>query len=285
MLGGALAHELKSRGAPVTRLGRGPHADVPWDALRDEVDPAVVDGARAVVHLAGAPIGQRWTSQAVREIRDSRVRGTAAIARAVADAARPPSVFISASAVGIYGDRGDEELTESSEPGADMLSGVARQWEAVTELAASAGVRVVTMRTGVVLSRTGGALARLLPFFRLGLGGRIGNGRQWMSWISLHDAVRAIRFAIATPLRGPVNVVAPNPVTNAEFTRALGAVLRRPAILPVPRFLLTLVFGEMARGTILCSQRATPAALMRAGFTFDDQLIEGGLRRALTPGH
>lgn len=282
MIGRALARALVAAGVPITRLGRGPTADVRWDAMRDEIDPSVMDGASAVVHLAGATIAKRWTPQRRREIRDSRIRGTTAVARAMANAARPPAVLVSTSGISIYGDRGDELLSETSALGDGLLPSVAREWEAATELASGVGVRVVHMRSGVVLGRTGGALAKLLPVFRLGLGGRVASGQQWMSWISLHDSVRAIRFAIRSSVRGPVNVVTPNPVTNAEFARTLGAVLRRPAVLPVPRLALTLLYGEMAHGTILSSQRGSPDALVRAGFVFDEPQLDGALRRELS---
>ena len=282
MVGRALTRVLATAGIPVTRLGRGPNADVTWDALRDDIDPAVFEGAAAVVHLAGATLAKRWTRQRRREIRESRTRGTLAVARAIANAMRPPPVLVSASAIGIYGDRGDEVLAETSVPGEGLLAVIAREWEEATELASGVGVRVVHMRSGVVLARRGGAIAKMLPFFRLGIGGRVADGRQWMSWISLHDAVRAIRFAIKSSIRGPVNVVTPNPVTNAEFAKTFGAVLRRPAAFPVPRLALVLLYGQMAKETLLASQRCSPDALTRAGFVFDEPLLDGALRHEMS---
>ena len=224
-------------------------------------------GAEAVVHLSGSPIAVRWNAQRKREIRMSRVRSTQRIADAI-DASKPaPRVFICASAIGIYGDRGSEPLTERSAPGDDYLAGVVREWEAA---ARSLRIRSVQLRFGFVLSPDGGALAKMLPVFRMGLGGRLATGAQWMSWIGLHDLVRVIRFAIVSAdMNGAVNAVAPMPVTNAEFTATLGRVLRRPAVFPAPEFALRTIFGEMASLTMLASQRVLPARLEQAGFSFD----------------
>jgi uncharacterized protein (TIGR01777 family) len=222
-----------------------------------------LEGVDAIVHLAGAPIARRWTRSRKRAIRDSRVRGTALIAQTIADMQRKPSVLVSGSAVGYYGDRGAEQLDEQSAPGADFLADVVREWERATAPAVDAGVRVVLMRSGVVLSPHGGALAKLLPPFRLGLGGPIGSGRQWMSWIALDDHLRAIEYALAsTVLAGAVNFVAPNPVTNADFATTLGRVLTRPAVVPIPSFALELLYGEMAR----------------AGFEYAHPTLEQALR-------
>lgn len=244
---------------------------------RDRHDLGAAD---AVVHLSGALIAVRWTSRRKREILESRVRSTRAIVAAIAASPRPPRVLVCASAVGFYGNRGPEELTEASGPGSDFLADVVRAWE---HEAMAASVRAVTLRLGIVLSPHGGALARMLPAFRLGAGGSLGPGAQWMSWISLHDLVRAIRFSIeCVGLSGPVNAVAPQPVTNAEFAATLGRVLRRPAVIPIPAFALRALFGEMAQLTMLASQRVLPARLLQAGFRFDYPSLEGALRHELS---
>ena len=244
LIGGALSAALRARGHQVLAVPR----DVPG-----------LGGADAVVHLGGAPIGVRWTAARKRAIRDSRVTGTRRVVEAIARAVPAPNVLVCASAIGYYGNRGDEELTEASPPGSDFLAQVVREWE---QAALAAPVRSVQLRFGIVLSAHGGALARMLPAFRLGVGGRLGSGAQWMSWIGLHDLVRAILFAIeSSGLDGPVNAVAPHPVTNAEFTRTLARVLRRPAVVPVPVFALRALFGEMAGLTLLASQRVAPARL------------------------
>jgi uncharacterized protein (TIGR01777 family) len=239
-----------------------------------------VGGADAVVHLSGAPIAVRWNARRKREIRFSRVRSTQLIADAI-DATKPaPRVFICASAIGIYGDRGNEVLTERSASAEDYLAGVVREWEAA---ARGTRIRSVQLRFGIVLSPDGGALAKMLPVFRMGIGGRLGTGEQWMSWIGLHDLVRVIRFAIASAdMNGAVNAVAPMPVTNAEFTETLARVLHRPAVMAVPALALRAVFGEMASLTMLASQRVHPARLERAGFNFDCPELEQALRRELS---
>jgi uncharacterized protein (TIGR01777 family) len=238
-------------------------------------------GAEAIVHLAGAPIVVRWTERRKREILESRVEGTRRIVEAIARQEPAPRVLVSASAIGFYGDRGNEELTEESAEGSDFLARVAGEWE---RAARAARVRSVQLRFGIVLSPHGGALAKMLPAFRVGMGGPLGSGAQWMSWITLHDLVRVIRFAIgSTELEGPVNAVAPQPVTNAEFAATLGRVLRRPAVVPVPAFALRALFGEMAGLTMLASQRVKPLRLERAGFRFEYPALEGALRHEL-PG-
>jgi uncharacterized protein (TIGR01777 family) len=230
------------------------------------------------VHLSGSPITVRWNARRKREIRTSRVLSTQRIADAIDACKRPPRVFVCASAIGIYGDRGSDVLTEQSALGDDFLAGVVREWESA---ARATRVRSVQLRFGVVLSPNGGALAKMLPAFRVGLGGPIATGRQWMSWIGLHDLVRVIRFAIASgDMNGAVNAVAPNPVTNAEFTQTLARVLRRPAFLPVPAFALRALFGEGA-GVMLASQRVTPARLEKSGFQFEQSSLELALRREL----
>jgi uncharacterized protein (TIGR01777 family) len=256
--------------------------DALWDPAAGRLDPNALDGVDAVVHLAGEPIAQRWTAAAKRRIHDSRVRSTELLARTIASLARPPRVLVSGSAMGIYGDRGDEELDETSAVGRDFLATVATKWEAAAEPAARAGVRVVNVRTGLVLSPHGGALAKLLLPFRMGVGGRVGSGRQWVSWIGLDDVVGAIMHAIGTEaLAGPVNVAAPAPVTNAELTETLARVLRRPAILPVPAFAIRLAFGEMGEATLLASQRMRPRRLLESGYRFHYPTLESALRHEL----
>lgn len=242
-------------------------------------DTPDVGGADAVVHLAGAPIAVRWTGRRKREILESRVLGTRRVVEAIARAPRPPRVLVSASAIGFYGDRGAEELTEESAGGWDFLAGVVRDWE---REARATAVRSVQLRFGIVLSPRGGALAKMLPVFRSGAGGTLGPGSQWMSWIALDDLIRVVLFALdSESLAGPLNAVAPNPVTNAEFTATLGRVLRRPAVIPVPAFALRALFGEMAGLTMLASQRVRPLRLERAGFTFEHPALEDALRHEL----
>jgi len=282
-IGSALVARLRAAGMRVRRVTRGGRGretdDIVWDPLRGALSPRDLDGAEAVVNLAGAPIAQRWTPARKRAIRESRVRGTELLVRTLAALERPPRVLVSGSAVCYYGDRGDEPLDEASAPGTDFLAEVAREWEASAGPAREAGVRVVLLRTGIVLGAHGGALDRLLAPFRLGLGGRIGSGRQWTSWIALDDELGAIEHALATDgLHGPANLVSPNPVTNAELAATLGHVLGRPAALPAPAFAVELAFGEMARTTILAGQRAYPGALLRTGFHFRHPTLEQALR-------
>lgn len=286
MIGGALVTRLREQGHTVRRLVRSPRemqpGDVQWDPMAESLDEHVLVGCDAIVHLAGAPIAQRWTSDRKRDIRESRVQGTSLIANAVAVMSVKPKVVLSGSAVGYYGDRGDESLDEQSTSGSDFLSRVAREWEGAAAPIANAGVRLVLLRTGIVLSAHGGALAKMLPPFKLGLGGPIGNGRQWMSWISLEDHLRAMEHALFSDLlHGPANLVAPNPATNEEFTATLGRVLSRPAVVPVPRFALQLAFGEMADATILASQRALPRALLDSQFVFAHPTLEAALRASV----
>jgi uncharacterized protein (TIGR01777 family) len=255
-----------------------PYAAVP-------VSPRALEGTTAAVHLSGANLaGRRWTSAFKREICASRITPTHALAAMLAALESKPAVLVSASAIGIYGNRGDEVLTEASSTGSGFLPEVCLDWEKATQPAADAGIRVVHLRFGVVLSPQGGALAKMLPIFRAGLGGKLGSGRQWMSWVALPDVTRAIEFALETAsLSGPVNVVAPNPVSNSEFTRALGYTLHRPTLLRVPAFGLRLAFGEMAKATILGSQRVMPAGLSAAGFNFEYPEIEAALEAVLGP--
>jgi uncharacterized protein (TIGR01777 family) len=286
LIGTALVERLRARGHTVRRLVRSSPqpGDVLWDPARGTPAPDALTGVDAVVHLAGEPVAHRWTAKRKRAIHESRVRSTDLLARAVAALPRKPRVFLSGSAVGYYGDRGDEVLDESASPGADFLAGLSREWEGATVPMTDAGVRVVLLRTGIVMSPKGGALAKLLPIFRLGGGGPLGSGRQWMSWIALADHVRAMEHALFTEsMSGAANLVAPNPVTNAEFATTLGRVLSRPALIPVPAFVLELLYGEMARATLLAGQRAVPKALSAAGFEFGNPTLEGALRSLVRP--
>ncbi len=283
MIGSALVARLRARGHTVRRFVRSTRdaqpGDVQWNPTDTALDERALTGCDAIVNLAGAPIAERWTAAHKREIRDSRVRGTSLIAHAISSMAVKPKVVLSGSAVGYYGDRGDEHLDEQSTSGTDVLSRIAREWEGAAAPIANAGVRLVLLRTGIVLSGRGGALGKMLTPFRLGLGGPMGNGRQWMSWIALEDHLRAMEHALFTDvLHGPVNLVAPDPVTNADFAATLGKVLSRPAVIPVPRFALELALGEMADATILASQRAAPRALLASGFHFAHATLEGALR-------
>ncbi len=275
-IGTALLPTLKASGAQVARLLRpGSARDVAGDEERVAWDPAqpippdAVSGFDAVIHLAGESIVGRWTPDKKAKIRDSRVIGTRNLALALAQARNKPQVFICSSAIGYYGDRGDEVLNEQSAPGAGFLADVCREWEAATQAASDAGIRTVPIRTGVVLSPKGGALGKMLLPFKMGMGGRIGDGRQWMSWIDVQDMVGAIHHILKTDLlHGPVNMVAPRPVTNAEFTRTLASALSRPAILPMPVFAVKLAFGEMGETVLLGSQRVEPAQLVTSGYPF-----------------
>lgn len=287
LIGTALVRALRDDGHLVLRLVRTrpvPGADeVYWSPSLGEVDAAGLEGADAVVHLAGENVGTPpWTEERKRRILDSRVQGTSLLARTLAGLAAKPRVLVSASATGYYGDRGDEVLDESAPSGEGFLAEVCRTWEAAADPAREAGIRVVHPRIGVVLSGGGGALEKMLAPFRLGVGGKMGSGRQWMSWVALHDVVEAIRFAVgADGLSGPANVTSPVPVTNEEFTRTLGRVLGRPTLFGVPKFALRLALGQMADEALLASQRAVPRKLREAGFTFRYPDLEGALRAAL----
>jgi uncharacterized protein (TIGR01777 family) len=286
LIGTALVDDLRAGGHRVRPLVRRPPEgpdEVRWDPAAGTIDRAGLEGAAAVVNLAGPGIGdRRWSDDRKRELRDARVRGTELLATTLSSLDEPPSVLVSGSAVGIYGDRGDEVLTEASETGDDFLASLCVDWEAATAPAAEAGIRVACIRTGIVLAPGGGALAKLLPLFRLGLGGRMGSGRQWWSWITLDDVVAAIRHLVDGSLSGPVNVTAPTPVTNRELTEALGRVLHRPTFLPVPGFGPKLLIGGEAAETFLyASQRAEPAALLADGFTFGQTEVDDGLRAVL----
>ena len=287
LIGSALVHALEIGRHTVVRLVRSPvsegGAGVLWDPTRQTIDRTGLEGLDAVVHLAGEPILGRWTAAKKRRIRDSRVAGTRLVAEALASLERRPAVLVCASAAGYYGDRGDEILTEDSTPGGGFLADVCQAWEAAADPARQAGIRVVHVRTGLVLARDGGLLKTLLLPFRIGLGGPIGQGKCYWSWIALDDLVATYRFAIAREgLSGAVNAAAPNPVRNAEFARMLGAALRRPAVLPVPPFALRLVFGrEAADDAMLTGSRLTPARLLDAGFRFQYPELEGALLHEL----
>jgi uncharacterized protein (TIGR01777 family) len=287
LIGSALVHALEIGRHRVVRLVRNPDSDGPtgvrWEPTRMTIDRAGLEGFDAVVHLAGEPLLGRWTAEKKRRIRDSRVVGTRLVAESLASLERRPAVLVCASAAGYYGDRGNEILTEESGPGRGFLADVAQSWEAAADPARRAGIRVVHVRTGLVLARDGGLLKVLLLPFRFGLGGPIGQGRSYWSWITLDDLVAAYRFAIARDgLSGAVNAAAPNPVTNGEFARVLGAVLRRPAVFRVPPFALRLAFGrEAADDAMLSGARLEPARLLEAGFRFQYPELEGALRHEL----
>lgn len=287
-LGSALAAQLGRDGVEIIRVRRAASVsppDIAWDPESGVLPVESLEGIDAVVHLAGEPIARRWTRARKRAILESRVQSTSLLGRALAALRTPPRVLLSGSAIGFYGDRGDEELDESSAPGSDFLARVAVAWEAATEPARAAGIRVVLLRTGIVLGAGGGALEKLLPPFKLGLGGRIGAGRQWMSWIGLSDWVAAVRLLLrVADMDGPVNLVAPNPVPNLVFTRTLARVLGRPALTRVPTWAVELAFGEMGRATLLASQRVHPRHLTSTGFEFGCPTLEQTLRAELAPG-
>lgn len=287
LIGTPLVRALRADGHTVLRLVRSRPVsggdEVYWNPALGEIDTAALEGVDAVVHLAGENVGQPpWTEERKRRIRDSRVQGTTLIARTLAGLSPKPRVLVSASATGWYGDRGDEVLTEASGPGTGFLAEVCQAWESSADPARDAGIRVVHPRIGLVLTKQGGVLERLLTPFRLGVGGKLGSGRQWMSWVALHDVLEAIRFALrADSLSGPANLTSPAPVTNDEFTRTLGHVLGRPTVLGVPEFALKLALGQMADEALLASQRAVPDRLREAGFVFQYPDLEGALRVAL----
>jgi len=295
MIGSALADALRQQGHDVAGLLRpstpapstsaktsGGQQTVHWDPEAGTLDHSA-DGADAVVHLAGASIAEgRWTAARKRVLRDSRIAATHSLIDSLKKLSRPPGVFIGASAIGFYGDRADEELTESSPPGADFLADLTRQWEAASQRASEFGARTVLLRTGIVLDKNGGALPRMALPFRLGAGGRLGTGRQWMSWLALEELVAMIQFAlIADSLTGPANAVTPHPVRNADFTKVLARVLHRPAIFPAPAFALRLALGEMADALLLASQRVLPKKFQSLGYRFVLPDLESALRAVL----
>ena len=260
----------------------GPTA-IYWNLQTGEIDTARLEGFDAVVHLAGEGIAQgRWTAKKKAAIRESRTKGTRFLAESLARLSHPPKVLVTASAIGYYGNRGEERLNEKSPPGSGFLAEVCREWEKATEPAAQKGIRVVNLRTGIVLSRKGGALSLMLPPFQWGVGGILGSGRQYMSWIAIDDLGGAITHALATEsLRGPVNAVTPQPVTNLQFTKILGRVLRRPTIFPLPAFVARLLLGQMADELLLASARVEPVMLTASGFRFLHPELEGALRYLL----
>jgi uncharacterized protein (TIGR01777 family) len=287
LLGSGLGPFLTTGGHTVLRLTRSPRSeeDVGWDPTGGRLDGAALTGIDAAVHLAGENIGARWTAERKRRMRESRLRGTRLLAETLARLPRPPRVLVSASAVGIYGDRGDTILTEGSpvpDPPTDFLVELGREWEAATEPARRAGIRVVLLRFGIVLTPAGGALGRMLPAFRLGVGGPLGSGRQWTSWVAIDDAVGAVHHALMTDdLEGPVNVTAPEPVTGRVLADTLARVLHRPALAAAPAPALKLVFGEMAGTALLAGQRVLPARLSGSGYRFRLPALEPALRHLL----
>jgi len=290
LIGSALRRRLEVAGHRVSRLVRrtaGP-GEISWDPAAGTLNPAALEGTDAVVHLSGENVGARWTTERKARIRSSRVASTRLLSETLAGLQRPPEVLVSASAVGIYGDRGDEVLNEQSpagDPNRNFLVSVTQEWERAAEPARVEGIRVVHPRFGVVLSAAGGALRKMLLPFRLGLGGCFGSGKQWMSWISIDDAAEAVHRALLDEaLQGPINVTAPGPVTNRDFTRTLARVLSRPAPFAVPAAALRFALGEMAEGTILSSTLAVPATLLQADFRFSHPDLESALRHVLHRG-
>ncbi len=286
LIGTALVRSLEGDGHRVRRLVRGtPRGadEVRWDPAAGTIDADGLAGADAVVHLAGPGIAdKRWTEARKRELRDARVDGTRLLAEALAGLSSPPAVLVSGSAIGYYGDRADELLPETAGPGDDFLADLCVDWEAAAAPAVEAGIRVPIIRTGIVLTTEGGALDKFLPLFKLGLGGRLGSGKQWWSWITLDDEVAAIRHLLEADIDGPVNLTAPGPVTNQELTETLGEVLNRPTMVPVPRFGPKILLGGEATETFLyASQRCVPEALTASGFEFAHADVETGLRAVL----
>jgi uncharacterized protein len=284
LVGSALAPFLTTRGHDVVRLvRRTPGKDeARWDPAAREIDRAALERADALVHLSGENVLGRWNAAKKNAIRASRIESTRLLSETIAGLARRPATFIAASAIGYYGNRGDELVTEDSPPGTGFLADLCRDWEAASAAAERAGVRVVRPRIGLVQTSRGGPLGKMLPFFRLGLGGPIGRGRQWWSWIAIDDLLQLFAFMVERDeLSGPVNITAPEPVRCAEFVRVLGKVLRRPAVLPVPPIALRLLYGEAANEAILTGQRALPARAIQAGFRFRFATLEPALRHLL----
>jgi len=290
MIGSGIAAALAGRGQPTLRLVRRlprNSGELQWNPAPGGSiqDAGWLEGISAAIHLSGASIaGRRWTAAYKKEMAESRIASTRLLSESLARLKSPPETLIVASAIGLYGDRGDELLDENSAPGTGYFPDLCQAWEAATQPAVDAGIRVVPMRLGMVIGPGGGAMAKLAPMFRLGLGGPLGNGRQWMSWISEADAVAAALFLLDCPtLFGPVNAVSPEPVTNAAFTRALGQAVHRPAIVPAPSFALRLAFGQMADEALLASTRVTPARLLLAGFEFQYPTLAAAFAAALQP--
>jgi uncharacterized protein (TIGR01777 family) len=284
LIGSALVPALESDGNEVVRLVRrepvGPQ-EAAWDPVAGTIEEAALEGVEAIVNLSGATIGKRWTESRRREILESRVKATELLARTAARLEPRPAVMVTAGGIGIYGDRGDEVLTEESELGSGFLADVAKAHETAADPAREAGTRVVSLRQGIVLSKGGGALQKMLTPFKLGLGGRVGSGKQWWSWVSLQDVVSAYRFVLAGDLAGGINLTSPNPATSAQFTKALGKALGRPTVFPLPEVAVRSMFGDMGVGTLLEGQRALPARLLDAGFEFAHPEINAALRAAV----
>jgi uncharacterized protein len=286
LIGSALQRALRDHEVvPLVRrrVSSGEHA-LAWDPERGTIDRAGLEGTDAVIHLAGENVFGRWSPAKKQRIYDSRVKGTRLVSDALAGLHRPPAALLAASAIGYYGDRGEEAVTEESASGEDFLAHVARDWEAATAPATRAGIRVVNMRVAVVLTTTGGALAKMLPAFRLGFGGTVGSGNQYLSWIVLDDIVAAILHLLGNSnLVGPVNMTAPTPVTNRDFAKTLGKVLGRPAVVPVPALALRMVFGTEGAAMVQSGQRVLPARLIASGFRFSFSEVEPALRHLLAP--
>jgi uncharacterized protein (TIGR01777 family) len=286
LIGSELVPFLNTKGHTVRRLKRSKsgsrEAEAYWNPDKDKIDLPGLEGHDAVVHLAGENIAGIWTEEKKRKIRKSRVNGTRLLSKSLAELIRPPKALVCASAIGIYGSRGDEILTEESSPGEGFLAEVCREWEAATRPAADKGIRVINVRFGVVLSPEGGALKAMLTPFRMGVGGPIGSGRQYISWIAVDDAVGAVYHAMMSEnLEGPVNIVSPNPVTNSEFTKTLGRVLNRPTLLWIPEFALRLLAGEMAEEMFLASTRVLPNKLSGSAYKFRHPELNGALKHLL----
>ena len=285
LIGSELVPALRASGHEVIRLVRREVAgvdEVAWNPATGSLDAHLLEGVDAIVNLSGENIGQRWTASRKREILDSRLAATGLLAQTAVSLDPRPSVFVSAGGVGVYGDRGDEIVTEESTLGTGFEADVVRAWEAAAAPARDAGIRVVNFRQGMVLAKEGGALARMLLPFKLGVGGRVGSGKQWWTWVAIDDVTAAYGFVLGHEIDGVVNLAAPNPVTNAQFADALGKALGRPTILPTPAFAIRALFGEMGEDVLLCGRRALPARLIEAGFTFSAPTIETALSHVLT---
>ena len=285
LIGSELVPALRASGHDVIRLVRREVAgvdEVAWNPATGSLDAHLLEGVDAIVNLSGENIGQRWTASRKREILESRLAATGLLAQTAVALDPRPSVFVSAGGVGVYGDRGDEIVTEESTLGSGFEADVVRAWEAAAAPARHAGIRVVNFRQGVVLAKEGGALARMLLPFKLGVGGRVGSGKQWWSWVAIGDVTAAYGFVLGHEIDGVVNLTAPNPVTNAQFADALGKALGRPTILPTPAFAIRALFGEMGEDVLLCGRRALPARLIESGFDFSAPTIATALSHVLT---
>lgn len=287
LLGQALQRSFAEKGYEMLLASRKEPTDdrhIQWSIEDGFADPEKLEGIDAVVHLAGESVsGLRWTDEKKKAIRDSRVLGTRSVIDAISKLNKKPKVLVAASAIGFYGERGDEELTESSTGGDNFLAEVGKAWESESRRAEDAGIRTVLLRTGIVLSKDGGALATMLTPFKLGVGGVVGSGKQWMSWISLDDEIEVINFAIESEnLRGAINAVSPHPVTNEEFTKTLGEVLYRPTFLPLPEFAVSMIFGEMGDALLLASTKVLPKRLEEAGFKFKYPELKTAIQHAVS---